>query len=81
MKKIIHNIRKQSEENKRHILHILTFMMAIVLVFLWIYSLGTNLTSSDTRAKMEQDLKPFSAVKDNIVDGYNSLSEPNLGVE
>lgn len=81
MKKIIHHIRKQPEEVKRQILHILTFAAAVVLVLLWIYSLGTNLTSPETQSKMERDLKPFSALKDNIIDGYNSISEPNLSTE
>jgi len=66
MKRIIHHIRKQPEEVRRHILHILTFVAAALLILLWIYSLGTTLTSPDTRAKMSQDLQPFSALKDSI---------------
>ncbi len=77
MKKIIHHIRNQSEEVRRHILHILTITFAIILLFLWIYSLGTNLTNPDTQIKVNNDLKPFSALKDNLVGGYKSFSEPN----
>ena len=81
MKRIIHHIRRQSEEVKRQILYVLIFMSSVVLVLLWIYSLGTNLTSSDTAAKMNQDLQPISALKENMINGYNSISEPNLGTE
>ncbi|KKS04701.1 MAG: hypothetical protein UU82_C0010G0014 [Candidatus Nomurabacteria bacterium GW2011_GWC2_41_8] len=80
MKRIIHHIRKQPEEVRRHILHILTFTAAVVLILLWIYFLGTTLSSPDTQAKMSQDLKPLSALKDNMTGGYNSILEPNLGV-
>jgi hypothetical protein len=80
MKKIIHHIRKQPEHVKRHILHVATMTFAVVLVLLWIYSLGTNLADSDMRVKIKEDLKPFSALKDNMIGGYNSITEPNLGV-
>lgn len=81
MKKIIHHIRKQPEHIKRHILHVATFVGAIILVLLWIYSFGTNLNSVETKEKMSQDLKPLSALKENVVDGYNSITEPNLGLD
>ena len=81
MKKIIHHIRKQPEAVRRHILYILILCFAIILFFLWVYSLGTTLTDTDIRAKISQDLKPISTLKANLIDGYNSLSEPNLGAE
>ncbi len=76
MKKIIHRIRKQPEKVRRHILHVMTIVIAVVLIFLWVYSLGTNLIDSNTQIKVSNDLKPFSALKDNLVGGYKSLSEP-----
>lgn len=66
MKKIIRHIRKQPEEVRRHILHLLTLVFAVILIALWVYSLGSNLTNEDTQAKIEQDLRPFSVLKDNI---------------
>jgi len=39
MKKIIHKIRQQPEEVRRHILHILTIVAGIILISLWVYSL------------------------------------------
>lgn len=81
MKKIIHHLRKQPESVRRHILHVFTIAAGIILILLWIYSLGTNLTSLNTEANMSEDLKPFSALKSNIIDGYNSISAPNINTE
>ena len=72
MKKIIHHLRKQPEEMRRHILHILIFIVALIMIMLWVFSLGKNLSNPDTKTKMKQDLTPFTILKDNIVDGYNS---------
>ncbi len=77
MRKIIHHIRSQSEEVRRRILHVATVVCAIILLLLWIYSLGTNLTNPDTQAKINNDLKPFSALKSNLIGGYKNISEPN----
>lgn len=66
MKKIIHHIRKQPEEIRRHILHVLIIIAAIILLFFWVYSLGTNLGNPDTQKQIRQDLKPFSVLKDNL---------------
>jgi hypothetical protein len=77
MKKFIHHIRKQPEEVRRSILHVVTIGLAVVLILLWVFSLGSNLANSNTQAKISQDLKPFSAIKDNIVSGYNDISQPS----
>ncbi len=74
MKKIIHHLRKQPEEVRRHILHILIFIVAAIMIILWIFSLGKSLANSDTQNKMKQDLKPFSVLKNNIVNGYKNIS-------
>jgi hypothetical protein len=66
MRKLIRHIRKQPEETRRHILHFLTLVIAVILVALWVYSLGANLSDEDTQTRIEQDLKPFSVLKDNI---------------
>ena len=74
MKRVIHHIRKQPEHVRRHILHVSVIVCGVVLILLWIYSLGTNLASPDMREKINEDLKPFSALKDNMIGGYNNLS-------
>ncbi|MEI6280389.1 MAG: hypothetical protein WCP17_00075 [bacterium] len=81
MKKIINHLREQPEHVRRHILHVSTIVFGLILAFLWVYSLGTNLTSSNTQTKMTQDLKPFSALTANMIGGYNSITEPNVNTE
>ena len=80
MRKIIYHIRKQPEEVKRHILHLVMMVFVIILVTLWFYSLGTSLTSPKTEAKIENTLQPFSVLKSNIIDGYKSISAPDLNM-
>ncbi len=77
MRKIIHNLRQQPEEVRRNILHILTIVCGVILLSFWVYSLGTNLGSEDTQAKIENGLKPLSALRGNIIGGYNSISNPD----
>ena len=74
MRKIIHHLRKQPEEVRRHILHISIFAIAIIMIILWVLSLGKSLASPDTQIKIKKDLQPFSVLKDNIIDGYKSTS-------
>lgn len=84
MKKIIHHIttiRQQPEHVRRYILHVVTLVFGIILVSLWVYSLGTNLSNPDTQAQIGQDLQPLSALKANLIGGYNSMTKPNLGVD
>jgi hypothetical protein len=69
MKKIIYHLIRQPEEVRRHVLHIIIFILAIVMITLWIFSLSKNLSDKDTQIKMKQDLQPFSELKDNIVNG------------
>ncbi len=71
MKKFIHHLRKQSEEERRHVLHIAVFIAAVLMVILWVFSLSKDLSNPDTQLKIKQDLEPFSELKDNIVEGYN----------
>ena len=73
MKKIIHHLRRQPEETKRHILHIITLLCAFILVLLWVYSLGNTLEGVDIERQAKQDFKPFSAIKDNVVNGFNNI--------
>jgi len=80
MRKFIHKLRQKPEEERRHILHIITFIAAIIMIILWTYSLGKSLTSPETKVKIKQDLKPFSVLKDNIVGGYKNISNPSSDV-
>lgn len=66
-------MRRQPEEVKRHILHITTAVFAVILSLLWVYSLGATLTNDDNQAKINKDLQPISALKANLIGGYNSM--------
>ena len=77
MKKIIHHIRKQPEEVRRHILNATIVVFAAILILLWVYSLGTTLTNPDTQAKIGKDFSPFSAIKNNLVGGWGSITQPD----
>lgn len=81
MRKLIHHLRRQPEEVRRHILHILILMIGAIMVMLWIFSLGKSLTNNDTQIKLKEDLKPFTVLKDNIVDGYNNGEDINTSTE
>ncbi|MDP9249567.1 MAG: hypothetical protein M3M85_03615 [bacterium] len=84
MQKIIHNIHKhvhkvrnQPEHVRQHILHVATVVFAAILFLLWVVSLGRNFTKQDTRAEVRDDLEPLSALKANILGGYQSITEQN----
>jgi len=77
MRKIIHHLKRQPEETRRHVLHIVVFIAGIILLLLWIYSLRVSLSDSDTQIKARQDLAPFSGLKDDIVGGYQNQNTGN----
>ena len=72
MKKIIHNLRNRPEEQRRHILHIIVFIFAIILITLWIYSLGTSVASKENKKQMKSDLQPFNLLKNSITNTTNN---------
>ncbi len=71
---MIRKLRSQPEEVRTHVLHVLTVSASAILLLLWVYSLGTKLADTETKTQAQQDLKPFSVLKDNLVGGYKSLS-------
>ena len=74
MKKVINNLRNKTEEERKHISHISIFFISIVMITLWIFSLGKSLESPETKVKIKQDLQPFSVLKDNLSAGINNIS-------
>ncbi len=74
MKKIIHTLRKQPDDVKHHILHVATAICAVILVALWVYSLGLKNDNAEV-VRDEENLKPLTILKANLVDGYQSISE------
>ncbi len=77
MKKIIHHLRKQPEEIRRHVLHVSILGVGIIMVMLWVLSLGKSLADPETKEKIKQDLQPFSVLKDSLVGEYKSSGEAN----
>jgi len=75
MKKIIHNMRRQPEHVRRHILHVTTVVFAAILFLLWVVSLGRNFSKEETRAEIKEGLEPLSALKANLIGGYQSITE------
>jgi len=69
MRKVIHKLRQQPEEVRRHILHVTTFVLAVILFFVWVYTLGIN----DKEVTTDNTPNPISAIGANITNGYNSL--------
>src|SRR3989344_2827248 len=67
MKKLIHHLKRQPEEHRRGILHILTIIFAFVLFILWTWSFGTSLAGSETGTKLKEDLPVEEPQKDRIV--------------
>ena len=81
MDKIIKNLRQQSEENRRHILHVIVVIFGFILLFIWVYSLGVNLTSVNTQKKVKEDFQPFITLKENITNGYKSISGAGINAQ
>lgn len=77
MKKVLNHLRKQSEETKTHILHVTMIVVSVALFMLWVVSFGATVTNKDTAKNLKEDLKPFSALKANLVDGYKDISDYN----
>ena len=66
MKKIIHHLRRQPEHIRRHLLHVVIILAGIILLSLWVYSLGTNFSSAAAEVKANQSSNVFSAFKNKI---------------
>lgn len=75
MKKFIQNLREKPEEERQHILHISTFVCALLLLVGWSYSLNQSFRGDpDLAVKVQQQVQPFKELKANVIDGYNVIS-------
>ncbi len=72
--KTIHRLKQEPEDVRQHIVHIVTFACAVILITLYFYSLGKKLTDKEVQTSIQKDAKPFTVLKDNLVDGYKSIS-------
>ncbi len=74
MRRIIENLRERPEEHRRHILNISTVVVTVIMVSLWVVSLGSTLSEADLQKNISKNVQPISALRANIVDGYKSIS-------
>lgn len=77
MKKIIHHLRKQSEADRRHVLHITITIIGIIMILLWSLSLGKSIANPKTKTRIKEDLKPFSVLKEGMVGGIGNIKGEN----
>lgn len=75
IKKVVHHLRSRPEEERRHILHIFTFVGAVFMIVLWTFTLGQTLGGEDIKTQMKEDIKPFSNLKNNLTDSFNELED------
>ncbi|MFA7285492.1 MAG: hypothetical protein WC011_01430 [Candidatus Paceibacterota bacterium] len=76
MKKIIHNLRKKPEEERRHILHITVFIFSVCLVLLWVYGLSSTLVNSSD-ISIKEDLQPLTEFTADLNDSYVEFTNSN----
>lgn len=77
IKAVVHNLRNRPEEERRHILHIFTFIGTMFMFVLWIFTLGHTLRDEDIKTKIKEDAKPFSNFTNNLNDGFNEIEDKN----
>lgn len=75
MRKIIHKLRSKPEKERREMLHLFIIIATIVMLILWGFSLEKNFNNQETKRRLKEDVKPFKVLKDNMVDGYNTIVE------
>ncbi|MEK7113445.1 MAG: hypothetical protein AAB873_01315 [Patescibacteria group bacterium] len=75
MKKIIYNLRQKPERTRRHIMHVFMALFGFVLVSFWVFNLGRTFSDPGLTEKAKQDLKPFTVLKDNLLEGYGTIGE------
>ena len=75
MKKALENLRNKSEEVRRHLLHIIVLSIGIMLLVIWVFTLNRNINDKDTKEKISNNVEVFSSLKDNLVEGYQGISD------
>ncbi len=75
IRKIVRHLRNKPEEERRHILFLFMVFVIVFMIILWVFSLGQTLNDPEAKVKIKKDLQPFSVLKSNLVDGFNSTKE------
>jgi hypothetical protein len=79
MKKIINNLRKKPEEERRHLLHITMLCFSVGLVFVWVYSLSSGLVNSNDLS-IKKDLEPLTELTANLNNSYIDFTNSNSNI-
>lgn len=66
MRKIIHQIRRQPEEVKRHILHVSVIIAGVLLLSMWVSSLGGSFNGTVVSEDLKKSVGPLSVLKNNL---------------
>ncbi len=66
MRRIIHNIRRQPEQIKRHILHVSVIVAGVLLFSIWVHSLGGSFDSKVAENDLQKNVEPLSVLKNNL---------------
>jgi len=74
MRKIIKKLKERPHNERRNVLHLITFIFAIIVILIWIYSLSTLNTVQIEDTKMREDFKDLGNV---IMDDYNNIFDNN----
>lgn len=75
IRKVVRHLRNRSEEERRHILTVSMICVCVVMAVLWTWSLGESIAKEETFVKAKEDLKPFSVLKSNLIDSWNTAGE------
>jgi hypothetical protein len=75
MKKIIENLKNKPVEHRKNVMHLILFFAAIIFFFLWILTLSKSFSNESVKEGLKNDLKPVNVLRDNLVDGYRSVTD------
>lgn len=74
IKKIIEHLRTKPEEEKRHILHLLTLFFSIIIILLWVLSLSKSFSSKEAKINTQINLEPVSQFTDDLSEEIKIFS-------
>lgn len=74
-KRFFEQLREKPYNEKKHILHVTTFIFAIILVAIWSMTLSNSFRDPDLKTQFSQSLEPFQELQANVVGGYNIVSD------
>ncbi len=66
MPKIIHKIRNQPEEIKRHVLHVSVIIAGVLLLAIWVHNLGGSFNGTVVSEDLKKNIEPLSVLKSNL---------------